>query len=208
MSGDKYRMFFSVVLMVVYLYIQSDFYKDERSKKERKSTDIWQTLTKDMQQYELLFPNVYDLHRQPQHLKYILMNPYVQQIIEDLYFVRIYNKATYIQMIIALEYFFRIHYNIMIGKYDVNMYLQTLLDVQKEVLNMLTALALNTAPVSLIIDIDNMDNFIQTKKRDLHGIMTKYIQMIRNKYKSHFPHIQDDGVRATDNHMPNYDVYV
>lgn len=208
MSGDKYRIFFSLILMAIYLYMQSDIYRDERIKKKTSSETFWKTIHQEMHDFELVFPNVYDLHRPPKQIKYIFMNPQIKQIIEDLYFLRIYNKGTYIKVIIALEYFLRLHYSIMIEKYDACMHIQIMKDVRKEILNMMSALTLNVAPVSKIIDLKNMDQFIETKKRDLQGITGKYLSILRNKYKQSCDHQMDFSINFADHHVSNFDLYV
>lgn len=208
MKGDKYQVFFMFILMAVYLYMQSNLYLDEYSRKQATSTDFWKWVHQEMKDYHLVVHGVYSLHKPPKKIKYIFMNPILQRVIEDLYFLRIYNQDAFVRSIIEMEYFLKIHYNVIIGKYDVCLNARIMKDLRRTILNNLASISLNTSPVSRIIDIPNIDVYVERRIRDIQGITNKYMNIIRHKFRSKCAHLLEYDIHPKDPTWTNFDLYV
>lgn len=131
--------------------------------------------------------SMFFLHKGPQRLRYILMNEDAKGVIEDLDFIRKYNPEVLADAIIYLEYFFKVHYNVMIQKYDPCTYITILQDVSKACLNTLARSTFNIPKVSTIIDIPDLDEYMEGKIRALQAIMESYMQVLKNKYRDSCP---------------------
>lgn len=208
MKGDKYQIFFTFLLMGIYLYSQSTFFLEDKIKEQKTSKELWREVQDDLRKFTLHIEDVYSLHKPPDKLKYIFMNPVLTRILEDLYFLRIYNNETYMQTVIGLEYFMKLHYNIMIDKYDACQYFPIVRDIRRNVLNFLSSITLNTSSVSRVVDIPNIDTFVEKRIRDIQGITNKYINVLRHKYKEKCPHLLDVDIQHYSPGWNNFDLYV
>ena len=126
-----------------------------------------------------LISNHYQVYRYPKSLKYSYRIQEYRNIIESLDFVEKYDVEKLKQVKAYCEAFFKTHFNIMMGKYDVSLYLPELLDFKKLALNVMHQMIFVLPKTSTIIDIPDLDEFVTKRILMLSGLMTKYIKIAR-----------------------------
>ena len=80
--------------------------------------------------------DIYPIYKRPKKFLFIKKDDYLKKIIYDLRFIKKYDKGDYIKLIILIENFLKIYYNLIIDRYDID-YVDVLLDVRKEILNVM-----------------------------------------------------------------------
>lgn len=205
-DGDKFRIFFVIVLISLYMYKNSDFYIEE-NKDENKLNEFWNNINDMIKDYIFVDNNIFSIHKAPKTIKFIRKNQNISFIIEKLEFLKIYQKDTYLKIIIYLEYFLKVHYNIMINKYDSCLYYPIIRDIRKEILNLMNSLYFSLPINSNIIDIPNIDEYINKYTIELQAITTNYMTILKNKYKNNCHNIINIKVQSNDNSLTNYDIY-
>lgn len=80
--------------------------------------------------------DIYPIYKRPKKFLFIKKDDYLKKIIYDLRFIKKYDRGDYIKLIILIENFLKIYYNLIIDRYDID-YVDVLLDVRKEILNVM-----------------------------------------------------------------------
>ncbi len=174
--------FFFITLFVILCYM---YY--ERSKKGKiKNMDknnLLSNISKELgNDFEVTNSPVFFIHKTPRSLKFINKHDELKNIVYNLKFLQIYDRALYNRIIICLEYYLKIHYKVMLGKYDFNLYYPMLVDVRNEILNDMKSVYFNIPTISTIIDIDNLDNYVEKHIRLVQSITYKLLKILCNKY--------------------------
>jgi len=184
--NKDYNGFFFIIIILTMLLI---FYIKNYKKNEEKNSNILSFIDeKDKQvsnQYELPENIIFEIYKTPKKIIYIRKNEEVKKILYDLKFLEIYDKSLYEQIFSYFEYFLKIHYNVLIGKYDINLFFPILQDIRTEILNKMKTIYFNTPNISTIIELDenpNIDIFIEKQIAKVQAFTYKYMKILYNKY--------------------------
>ena len=175
------------------------YYKDTNIKKQKP--DVWIQYNKLVKDKRIFNKNNVSIYKGPSTLKYILMHKDMKGIMEDLSFILQFNPDILINVLILTENFFKIHYNVMIQKYDACSYIPILRDIENEILNTLSMLVFDLPDISTTIDIENIDTFMQIKIRDIQSLTQKYMTILKHKFKCHHRFDFKDNDYTLEKHM-------
>jgi hypothetical protein len=167
-----------VAYEIVYQRYKSDIDKNKNMKMivNKKEVDL-------SNDFEVPENNIFYVHKTPRNLKFIKRHNEFMHVIYDLRFLNIYDQALYNKLISYIEYFLKIHYKIMIGKYEVDLYLGMLKDIRSEILNIMKTIYFNIPNVSTILYIDDLDNYVETRIQKVQAITYKLLKVIGRKYQ-------------------------
>lgn len=190
-----------ILTLVTYMYFQK---KSKESKDTTIVTKFIDTLEEEMARNNIHFKHIYALHKAPKRIQYIRFHTPFKKLLYDLRYLKKYDKHNYIAIVILCEYFLKYHYNIIIGKYDISMYNQVVLDIRREMLNILYSCIYNIPTISTIIDKDDMDKYLFIMCMRLQSITQKYINIIHNSNKQFKVNEQPTAYDYSKEH--NYDI--
>jgi len=175
--------FIFVILIVLYiLYLNKKTIDEKKNNNLNKHIDDFEkTLNHD---YEIPENKIYYIHKTPRSIKYIKKNEDIKQIIYDIRFLKIYDGALYEKIVSYLEYFLKVHYKVMLGKYDFELHFQVLKDIRSEILNSMKTIYFNIPNISTILDIKNIDNYIEQRIIKIQSITMKYLKIVYHKFKN------------------------
>lgn len=176
-------LFFSLVMLSIAFY----YHKKTVAKSAEKISTVDKYMTNVAQELEknpeVMSKNVFKIH-QLHKIKYVLKDTYLKDILFDLKFLRIYDNAEYMKLVLYIEYFLKIHYITMLGKYDVDTNLHIMIDIRNEILNILKSFHMNIPTKSSVLDIPNLDDYLDKKLVKIQTVTYKYLKIVVNKYKS------------------------
>jgi hypothetical protein len=108
-----------------------NYWKTEDAKDmEKESKRIWANYSELIKDKQVLNNHIFSVHKAPKQLKYIHMHKDLKERLEDLKFVSKYEPNLLLDIIIYMEHFLKIHFNVMINKYDLDLYLPLLYDIK------------------------------------------------------------------------------
>ena len=169
---QKKALFFTLVIVaIVYiLYIRNV----EKEKKEMNniSTFISNVENDLVHESEIPEDKVFSVHKTPKNINFIKKFPDFQNILYELRYLKKYDKPLYDKIVTYLEYFLRMHYKIMIGKYDFALSYQSIKDVRNELLNTLKTIPYN---------VPEMSSFEKNTEL-IRSITFNYIRTLFHKY--------------------------
>jgi Ca2+/Na+ antiporter len=182
-NRDSKGIFFILITLFI-LYI---LYSQKAALSEKKNNNIItyiNNLEKELNNdYEVPENKIFFIHKTPRNIKYIKKTKDVQQIIYDIKFLKVFDNALYQKIITYLEYFLKIHYKVVIGKYDFELYFPILKDIRNEILNSMKTIYFNIPTISTTIDIKNLDKYTEQRILKIQSITLKYLKIIFHKYK-------------------------
>lgn len=194
---DMRQRFFAIIVLVCLGYILVQRFQSKHKKHKTKDKllgDIEKELGDDR---EINNSGSFFVHKNPRNIKFLRQHKELTDVLYDIKFVQIYDRALYNKVISLLEYFLRIHYKVMIGKYDFALYFPVLKDIRSELLNTLKAITFNIPNMSSIVAIPDLDAFVDKKVRHIQAITYKLIKIVCHKYKKHYkppydldPHVE------------------
>ena len=189
--------FFMAVFVILFvLFLQNKNKADNISKDV--STFVAEVEAKLPHDAELPQERVFNLHKIPRNVKMIKSVPECKTFLFNLKFLRLYDEPLYQKIVSYLEYFLKVHYKIMLGKYDFKLYYPILKDVRIELLNTMKTIYFNIPRQSTVMDIPDLD--VQTDEQ------IKVIQTFTHRYMKILDH-KFDRVEAPleyDSHMDNH----
>lgn len=192
---NPYLSFFATTLTVVvtyYLFLRFKKVKEAgRTSKEgieRLEASFTQGEKKD---FEVPNDRIYYIHKRPRSLKYLKRTADIGQIINDLKVLDIYDNALYDKIVTYTEYFLKVHYKMMLGKYDFDTYFPVLKDIRQELLNSMASMAHNLPRVSRIVDIPNIDDYTQRRITHMQAKTYRYIKIVHRKFAILRPNRKD-----------------
>lgn len=173
-------LFFVALIVIVYLLLSP--------KKNTINNSIWKEYSREIADRPV-YNNFYNVHKGPKEIKYILMHPEVTQLFNDISFTRKYSKHLFLDILIYCEYFFKMHYNVMIEKYDPCNYVPLMQDIRNIIYDLMSEFVFVLPEISTIVDIPNIDKYVQFRTKKLDAILIHYIDIVRHKYYSQCAHL-------------------
>lgn len=157
---------------------------------------------------EMVLETVYKLHKPLKNLRFVKNNKEASNVLYYLRFLKIYDDEMYLDFIIYLEFFLKIHFNIMIEKYDVETNYSILQDLRHELLNTLQAFHFNIPNYSSTFDDKDLDQRLRTAIAKFQAMTYRYMKILHKKYKKRLVHIPYKGEIGYDNFKSNmYHIY-
>lgn len=201
---DAYRTFFITIILCAVIWLT---YKNNNvnAQKTRQVAQVFDELENDIADIEFVTKNNVQFHKSPKTLKYVKMEPRVMALVNMLYKLKVYDKKAIIMIVIKLEYFMKMHYNVMIGKYDVAVWYNQLLDLKNDIINDLHAMCYTVPKVSKVIHVPrgDVEAYLEKVQLMMHSLLASYIKIIKRKYRA----IHADAPYAFDTHHDNkYDI--
>lgn len=197
---DNVSNFFILSIIVIGLLINNHTESDKVKKQNEVKhyiDDIEQTVISHSTP-EMMLETVYKLHKPLKSLRFIKNNREATQLVYYLRFLMIYDRETYLDFIVYFEYFLKLHFNMMIGKYDVETNFVILKDVRYELLNILQASTYNIPTISRVFDGKDLDQRIRTAILKLQAFTYRYVKIIYKKYHDILNHEDYKGVQDYD----------
>lgn len=180
-----YRFFLLITLTILgYMYYQ-DFEKTKR-KNNNLHTHL-NSVEKELEgDFETPVKDVFYIHKSPRNIKFIKKHELIRQILYDLKFLNIYDKGLYHRIFTVTEHFLKIHYKVMIGKYEFDLYYPMLVDSRHEIMNVMKSIYFNIPSISTILYIKDLDAYVEERIRKMQSITYKLLKLLCNKYKREF----------------------
>ena len=89
------------------------------------------------------------------------------------------------RLVTFIESFLRIHYKILISKYEFKLYYQVLKDIRNEIMNIIKGVYFNIPQISNVVDINNLDEYVYKRSRLLQSRTYRYLKTLYQKNKSY-----------------------
>lgn len=179
------KVVFFVIALFIIMYI---LYINSQKKTIKKNVNVETYITgiekKLSDDSEIPENKIYYIHKTPRSLKYIKQTHDIRDIIFDLKFLEIYDIVSYYKLISYIEYFLKIHYKILLNKYDYETYFPILKDIRAEILNTMKGVYYNIPDISRIILIDNINDYLEERIFKLQAKTYRYIKILYHKYGS------------------------
>lgn len=169
--------------MVAVTYFLSSRVRKTRMEQVKHPNNFWKTCEALAKGKQVFNDTAFPVYKGPLVLKYVRMNQDFVDVVEDLGWLLKYQPDPLVDMLIYAEYFFKFHYNVVIGKYDACTYIPIMKDLQRLILNTLSIGVFSLPTISTIVDIKDIDGFMFDKRKDIHAILTKYMTILRHKFK-------------------------
>lgn len=202
---DVSRNFFLLTIVCIFSYIHIKSIKQKQKDNANIITFIDSLEKRMVKSDAILLKNVYMIHKVPKTLKYIRMHDVFMTLIYDMRYLEKYDKSNYFYIVYLCEYFLKLHYNIILEKYDIHTFYSIIVDVRKEILNIIHSTVFNVPRYSSIVSNINMETFIQQMRFKMQYLTQRYLNIIHAKYT--FLKKPDEPI-AFDIHSNSlYDIY-
>ncbi len=175
-------LFLFILLYMIYYIVQIYNNKKITNKTSITSQNIWKKYEELCADKRVNNNTVYNIYKGPPSLRYIVNEKEVKRICEDLRFLLDYEFDLFLDVIIYLDAFFKIHYYVMIEKYDSFTCIPILYDLQKVIINSISTFVFNIPSISRIVDIEDLDSYMNEKTKRLLNILSKYMRIVTKKY--------------------------
>jgi hypothetical protein len=176
-----------VILLLVFILFS---YKNTLTKQQQVSVKNVEQYILDLEKQviqhrtpEMVLEHIYVIHKPLKDLYYIRKNVVIKNMIYKLKFLQIYEQQQYLDIVVMIEYFLKIHFNVMIEKYDHQTYYAILGDIRDEVLNSLYACYYNVPRYSKTYDSPNLEGELKQAIYIFQSITFKLLKVLRNKYQ-------------------------
>lgn len=201
---------FVIILYLMYLYdFQNRFTNKDFKNIDEIITDHSQEfINKELEliqedEYYIDSNDIYSIYKKPKKFLFLKKDKYLEKILYDLRFIQKYDKGDYLKLIILIENFLKTYYNLIIDRYDID-YIDILLDIRKEILNIMYNFKVD-AP-----QYDKKNRYVHNVIQDnIVKIQSYTYQKIKNINKK-YPNIQvksPNGVTKKDIY-DNYKIIV
>lgn len=209
-KSDNASNFF-IITMIVISFLINNHSKTDKIKKQNEVNkyieDIEQTVVTHSTP-QMISETVFRIHKPLKSLRFIKNNKEAIQLIYYLRFLMIYDREGYLDIIVYLEYFLKIHFNVMIDKYDIETNFVILKDIRREILNALQATSYNIPNISKVFDSKDLDQRLQIAIKKTQALTYRYIKIIYKKYHDILLHETYKGTSDYDNMKnPYYHMY-
>lgn len=181
-NNDPKSIFFIFAILIV-LYSLYSKKKEEEETKTANIVSYMDNIEKTLDHdYEVPENKIFAIHKTPRNIKYLKRTEDLRQIVYDIKFLEIYDEALYEKIISYIEYFLKIHYKVMLGKYEFELYFPVLKDTRNEILNSMKTIYFNIPNISTILYIKNMDVYVDERIIKMQSITYKYMKALYHKY--------------------------
>jgi hypothetical protein len=164
----------------------------EEDKTQKNDIDAFITNMKDLvtkhDTQDMIVNTVYKIYKPLKDLRYIKTSKEMQQSLYNMRFLLIYDKEDFIDLIVLIEYFLKIHFNVMIGKYDVKTYYAILKDLRKEILNAMHSSFFDIPQYSTTFDSPDLIKELQHALKRVQAITYRYLKVLSHKYRDQLFH--------------------
>lgn len=181
-NKDPKGVFF---IMVSFIVVYS-LYAREKARNEKKNASVDSFITAKeigLNGHEIPEDKTLYVHKLPRNLKFVKKTKEFRDVLYDLRFLEYYDFAMYEKMLAYVEHFLRLHYKVMIGKYDFEHYFPILKDIRNEIMNTMKTMVFNTPSLnSTYVDVADLEAFIDERVIVMQSITYKYIRSLYHKY--------------------------
>lgn len=143
---------------------------------------------------EFLEGAIYTVHKNPKRLTYLRDKTAttLSNMLYDMRFITAYDVDLFNRVVILTETFLRVHYNVMLGRYDTALYLPVLHDLRRTIANRMQTMIFVLPKVSTIavVEGDDLDRFLRKQIDVLTSVTARYMKMVYNKF--HAKHLGTD----------------
>ena len=174
-------MFFSLIIFAVAAYTYYQQYIDKTQYDDHILKFI-KNIEKETSNELELYSQDYHIHKMPKMLEYLSFNKDFMNILWDIKFVYIYDRHALIRLACYFEIFLKMHHNMLIGKYEYILYYPKLYDLHREIGNHIKSFTFNLPDISGVLDIENIDDYMNKKYKHINAMTYKYLKVIYNKY--------------------------
>ena len=175
------RVFYLAFIAFIIYFVM--LHQKKLKKKSNNVVDYIDKLEKTIaDDSEIPADKIFYIHKTPRNLKLLKNHKELLQTIYDLKYLNYYNRALYIRVVSYIEYFLKVHYKIMLGKYDHDTYYSVLKDIRKEILNLLKTAYFDLPKISTITDIPDVDVYTEQKIKTIQAITFKLLKIVNHKY--------------------------
>jgi len=180
------RLFAIIILILLgYLYYLKTL-KPINTKNITRSEFIDKIEKELSKELEIPENTIFFIHKTPKNLKYIKKTEELLQILYEIKFLSIYNAELFYKLISYIEYFLKIHYKMMLGKYEFKIYYQILRDIRIEILNIMKSSYLSLPNISTILSIPDINEYMEKRIRKVQAVTYSYLKIICHKYNQPF----------------------
>lgn len=127
---------------------------------------------------------VYQVYKHPSGWKYSYRVETYRSLMDSLEFTNKYDVGKLNEVKAYCEAFFKTHFNIMVGKYDPQLYIDQLIDYKRLALRTMHELVFVLPKQSTIVDIPDLDEHISKCTLRLTNLLTKYINVVHHAHKT------------------------
>jgi hypothetical protein len=137
-------------------------------------------------EYEVPENKIFYIHKTPRNLKFIKKTDEYKNVLYDIKFIQIYDRALFNKLVTYIEYFLKVHYKVMLGYYNFKLYYQVLRDIRSEILNIMKTSYFNLPNVSTIINIPDINVYMEEKIKIVQAITYRYMKIVCQKHDKAF----------------------
>lgn len=179
-NQSQSQMFFGLILgLLAYKWYNDN--KQLTLKRDDNREELLDRIDGVLSKETELWSDMYHFHKTPKKLLYIRKNNDIIEIIYDLRFLEIYDKYNYYKMVAYIEYFLKVHFKLMIDKYEYQLYFDMLKDIRHTILNIMKSFNFNIPNVSRILTINDIDKFVARRLLLVQSITGKYMKILYHK---------------------------
>ena len=172
-------MYIAISLLI---QIKNRTKQGEEYKQSNNPLNIWKRYEELCKNKRIVNDNVFLIYKGPESLKYLKRIEPIKTTCEDLYILINYEMDAFVDVLIYLDYFFKIHYKLMLGKYDACTYIPILMDIQKNIVNNLATFVFCIPMISNIINKGDIDLFMRQKITQIQSFTERYLNIAKKKY--------------------------
>jgi len=180
------------IVMFIFIVYTLTVMNKEEDKTQKNDIDVFindmQELVTKHDTQEMIVNTVYKIHKPLKDLRYIKSSKEMQESLYSMRFLLTYDKEDFIDLVVLIEYFFKIHFNVMIGKYDVHTYYAILKDLRKEILNAMHSSFFDIPQYSTTFDSPDLIKQLQTATKRVQAITYRYLKVLSHKYRNQLFH--------------------
>jgi hypothetical protein len=210
LNYDSSRAFF-IFISLFLLYIIYSSRQIETVKQNNDVITFVDTLEKILPEVApktFVVESTYLLHKPTKNFKYIKANKDMMNALYDLRFMLTYDKITLLQVSILSEYFLKLHFNVMLGKYDAVTYTEILIDIRREILNLLHSMHFVIPNISKVFESNELDNDLKQGIIKVQSITYRLVKIVFKKFKKDLTSRDYQGPYRLDEFTDNnYDMY-
>lgn len=176
-----------LLLMFIALFIVKrtlpDISKDNNPKDANKSMKIWNFYTELIEDKQVLSSvHIQSLIKSPKHFHYIFKNQDLKNAFEDLYVLKVFDQHLLGEILILTEAFMKIHFNVMIDKYNPKLNVQNLEDIVSAINDLFQRFVFNIPRTSSLFNIPDLDVYVEERHILIIKMLQRYVKIMRNKY--------------------------